>query len=164
MFATAGNDHKIFIHRIDEKGYRYVFQGHTDDVQVIRWSPLRSSSSSSSSTNVTNLNSNTNTNTNTDQERYLASIADDGHLIIWKMEYPTSKPRTGSKNSSIGSASPLKRESTIEEGEGDDYQFESTASVHIVHRFVVVGDSENTRMGAVDWGRDLIEGKVLIAA
>jgi hypothetical protein len=33
-----------------------------------------------------------------------------------------------------------------------------------VARFTVVEEKENTQMGAVDWSRDEIEGKVLIAA
>ena len=49
------------------------------------------------------------------------------------------------------------------EGEGDDYQFE-TSSKYLVARFTVVEDNENTRMGAVDWSADEIEGRVLIAA
>jgi len=148
VFATAGNDHKIFIHRLDDQAYHYVFEGHTDDVQVIKWSPLPSSSTSPT--------------TEDHSKRYLASIADDGQLIIWQIpEYPPSRPRNGSKNSSIGgTASPLKRESV---DEGDDYQFEST-SRYLVARFTVVEDNENTQMGAVDWSRDEIEGRVLVAA
>jgi hypothetical protein len=124
---------------------------------VIKWSPLPSSISSSSTSSATPEDH---------SKRYLASIADDGQLIIWQIpEYPSSRPRNGSKNSSIGgTASPLKRESVEEgEGDGDDYQFESS-SKYLVARFTVVEDNENTRMGAVDWSRDEIEGRVLIAA
>ena len=80
-------------------------------------------------------------------------------------EYPSPRPRNGSKNSSIGgTASPLKWDSVDEGGgEGDDYQFE-TSSKYLVARFTVVEDNENTRMGAVDWSADEIEGRVLIAA
>jgi hypothetical protein len=88
-------------------------------------------------------------------------------LIIWKLpEYPQSAPRNASKLSSstggVGSASPMKREerdSTV----GDDYQFEASTP-YLITRWQVVGDSDNTRMGAVDWGKDEIKGKVLVAA
>jgi hypothetical protein len=33
-----------------------------------------------------------------------------------------------------------------------------------VAKFTVVEEKENTQMGAVDWSRDEIEGRVLIAA
>jgi hypothetical protein len=121
---------------------------------VIKWSPLPSTITTSSATPEDH------------SKRYLASIADDGQLIIWQIpEYPSSRPRNGSKNSSLGgTASPLKRESVEEgEGDGDDYQFESS-SKYLVARFTVVEEKENTQMGAVDWSRDEIEGKVLIAA
>lgn len=86
--------------------------------------------------------------------------------MIWQLpEYPTHRARNGSKNSSIsiGSASPLKREEREDTVVLGDYQFDQTPP-YLVEKFTVVGDSDNTRMGAVDWARDEIEGKVLIAA
>jgi len=49
------------------------------------------------------------------------------------------------------------------DGDGDDYQFEKE-SRYLVHKFLVVGDSEHIDLRAVDWSKDQIEGKMLIAA
>jgi hypothetical protein len=110
--------------------------------------------------------------------RYLASIADDGQLMIWQLpEYPQPRNRnTGSNANSVsngagggggGSTSPVKRErdrdGTSTSSVGEDYQFEIVAR-HLVHKWQVVDESPNTRMSALDWSKDEIEGELLIAA
>jgi transducin (beta)-like 1 len=141
VFASGGNDHKIFVHRIDDQRYHYVFEGHNEEVILVKWSPPHLHPLPSSN------------------QRYLASVADDGQLMIWQMPiYPLARY----KSSSVGSASPLKREdrdSTV----GDDYQFEAAAK-HLVCKWQVVDEGTDQRLLALDWCKDKLEGKMLLAA
>jgi WD40 repeat protein len=150
VFATAGNDHKICIYHSDNRQRpRYILKGHTDDVLSIKWSPPHLPNS----------------------QRYLASIADDGQLLVWRLpEYPEAfdKKSTASTGTGAGggSASPFKREREGS-GSGDDYQFDATPK-HLVCKWQVVdeSESENQRMctNALGWSQDQVDGKVLLAA
>ena len=120
-----------------------MFDGHKEEVMKIQWSPAHLHPLPSSN------------------QRYLASIADDGCLMVWEMPiYPLARH----KSSSVGSASPSKRtdrDSTV----GDDYQFE-VAARHSICRWKVVDEDDKTDMVmlALDWCKDKIEGKMLLAA
>lgn len=143
VFASAGNDHKIFIWRVDDPREHpraeFIFKAHTDDVTLIKWAPPSTSTTAAT--------------------RYLASVADDGKLMVWQMpKYPESRVRdkdaAGVKGSR--SVSPLKHD-------GDDYQF-GAMEEGLVIKWQVVDESENKRMNSLDWSNDRGDGRLLLAA
>lgn len=150
VFASASNDHKILIWRADDSRDpprpEFIFKAHTDDVTLIKWAP---SSSTNGNDGVAS--------------RYLASIADDGKLIVWQMpKYPESRTRSKSTTKSSRSASPLKH-GDGSGGGGDDYQF-GVMEEGLVVKWQVVDQSENMRMNSLDWSKDRIDGRLLLAA
>lgn len=119
-----------------------MFDGHKEEVMKIQWSPAHLHPLPSSN------------------QRYLASIADDGCLMVWEMPtYPLARH----KSSSVGSASPSKRtdrDSTV----GDDYQFEAAAKYLVCKWKVVEEGKSDMVMLALDWCKDKVEGEMLLAA
>ncbi|WVW84453.1 hypothetical protein I302_106487 [Kwoniella bestiolae CBS 10118] len=144
VFASAGNDHTIFVHRSNDKRPRFTFKGHSDDVTKIKWSPASASSSSNT--------------------RLLASVSDDGNCMIWKLpSYPEASTRTGGSRS----LSPTKDKEGSSEKDNDDY-FNGGTPVpgvdHCLHRLTVVSGSENKRMSTLEWGAVREDGRMLLAA
>ncbi|TYJ52328.1 hypothetical protein B9479_007057 [Cryptococcus floricola] len=78
VFASAGNDHTILVHYADDKRPRFTFKGHTDDVTKIKWSPRVPGPAQGKQGGV--------------GERLLASVADDGSCMIWRLPwYPSGR-------------------------------------------------------------------------
>nr|ODN86877.1 hypothetical protein L203_03650 [Cryptococcus depauperatus CBS 7841] len=134
VFASAGNDHTIFVHYSDDKRPRFTFKGHIDDVTAIKWSPAIPGKTVTS--------------------RLLASVSDDGNCMIWKLPYyPSSR---GASSAPIGptgrSISPVKRQDPP--SDEDDY-FQSSTPVtgadNCLHKLSVVSGSENKRMSMLEW-------------
>lgn len=160
VFATAGNDHTIFIFHTSDKFIRYTLKGHTDDVTQISWSPSQLRSSSTSTTMVSVP----------PESRLLASVSDDGYLLVWRLpSYPAERGRLGSR-----SASPVKSAGTPNVGHAtlpdnnEDY-FEGQGKKgkegieYCVARFCVV-DVENKRLSALEWSPACTEGNMILAA
>ncbi|WWC95894.1 hypothetical protein V866_002761 [Kwoniella sp. B9012] len=146
VFASAGNDHTIFVHRSNDKRPRFTFKGHSDDVTKIKWSPPTSSGSTSGTT------------------RLLASVSDDGNCMIWKLpSYPEPSSRTGGSRS----LSPTKGKEGSTDKDNDDYFNGGTpvpGADHCLHRLTVVGGSENKRMNTLEWSPSCETGRMLLAA
>ena len=89
VFASGGNDHRIYVFRTSDKFVRYTFRGHTDDVTRVKWSPVPVPSASSLSTSTSS--------TQTSKANHLlASVSDDGYLMVWRMpSYPSERASTG---------------------------------------------------------------------
>lgn len=148
VFASAANDHKICIHRIDDRRPHYTFKAHTDDVTRIKWSPAPAPAPGPGSNQSQNQ-------TETLSRRYLASVSDDGRLMVWQMDrYPHL--RGGTKSS--GSVSPSKKDAAED---GDDY---FGLEEHLVVKWQVVEASENKRMNALEWSPERADGRMLLAA
>lgn len=157
VFASGGNDHKICIFRIDEKWPHYTFDGHTDDVTCVKWSPSSSIPSSSSSPSPSS------------SQRYLASVGDDGKLMVWQMDkYPQHRRDRDKKWSR--SVSPVKRDRDTNNAgsDPDDDYFTGTGgggdNKHLVVSWQVVEGSENKRMSALEWSPERTDGRMLLAA
>ena len=110
VFASGANDHRIYVFRTSDKNVRYTFRGHNDDVTKVRWSPSpvpssfrTSSSASSASTPVPPAVSASHQATKANH--LLASVSDDGYLMIWRMP---SYPAERAVKSSSRSVSPVK--------------------------------------------------------
>ena len=145
VFASGGNDHTVFIFRDNDKRPRYTLKGHTDDVTRLAWSPASSG----------------------DGDRLLASVSDDGNCLIWKLPaYPEDRG-TNSRSISPVKASTARESSGREAKEEDDY-FAGKASLpgidHCLQKLVVVGNSENRRMDAVQWSPTCKHGRMIVAA
>lgn len=139
VFASAGNDHKIFVFRTNDKRSRFTFKGHTDDVTRIKWSPPQPGGSQ--------------------VKRLLASVSDDGNVMIWQLpNYPDDRG-THSR-----SQSPVK--AVKEQSEDDYFQWESAGLGidHCVNRLAVVTGSENRRMDTLEWSPACREGRMILAA
>lgn len=169
VFATAGNDHTIFVFRTSDKDIRYTLKGHTDDVTRITWSPAPKTSGSDSTASATDT-------------RLLASVSDDGYAMVWKLpQYPLDRARLNSR-----SASPTKQPSATASastpgananasGQGgigvkeDEDYFEGQGRKgkegieYCVGRFCVV-DGENTRLNTLEWSPTCRDGRMLLAA
>ena len=149
VFASGGNDHAVLIYRVGETRPRWTFRGHEDDVTKVKWAPAAGGNDSVDSKPVPGQAD--------PRSRLLASVSDDGNLIVWKLpSYPTQS------NAGSRSASPVKANVT-----DDDYfvqQAVSASSEHIVHKLVVVDDGiENRRMSTLEWCRTSA-GRLLVAA
>lgn len=180
VFATAGNDHTIFIFHTSDKHIRYTLKGHTDDVTRIKWSPSVSATAPAES-------------------RLLASVSDDGYVMVWKLPaYPAEKAeKERGGRGGTRSASPVKAgtpglgpgagagagagpSSSHGAGPGpgqgphglssesEDY-FEGQGKKgkegieHCVARLCVV-DAENKRLNALEWSPACRDGRMLLAA
>lgn len=150
VFATAGNDQTIFIFHTSDKHIRYTLKGHTDDVTRIKWSPPLPDTPA--------------------ENRLLASVSDDGFVLIWKLpNYPAERGRMGSR-----SASPSKTASTpgippVPTGKEDDDYFEKQGKKgregieYCIARLCVVS-AENKRLNTLEWSPACTEGRMLLAA
>ncbi|WWC70532.1 uncharacterized protein I206_104483 [Kwoniella pini CBS 10737] len=140
VFASAGNDHTIFVHRSNDKRPRFTFKGHTDDVTKIKWSPVQPDKPVTA--------------------RLLASVSDDGNVMIWKLP---SYPELSTRNGASRSLSPQK----AKEGSAEDDYFGGGTPVpgvdHCLHRLTVVNGSENKRMNTLEWSNGQ-NGRMLLAA
>ena len=139
VFASAGNDHTIFVYRANDKRPRFTFKGHTDDVTRIKWSPPQPGIAP--------------------HQRLLASVSDDGNVMVWRL--PTYPDDRGTHSRSL---SPIK---AAKESSEDDY-FQSAGAVlgieYCVNRVSVVTGSENRRMDTVEWSSACREGHMILAA
>ncbi|ODO01373.1 hypothetical protein I350_06192 [Cryptococcus amylolentus CBS 6273] len=173
VFASAGNDHTILVHYADDKRPRFTFKGHTDDVTKIKWSPLVPGKQ------VT--------------ERLLASVADDGSCMIWKLPYyPSGRGGSVSVGGGGGggfgptgrSISPVKKHDPL--SDEDDYFHPSQSNTPLpgsgsgsgagkgkgtgtgvdncLHRLSVVSGSENKRMDQLEWMPANDSGRLILAA
>ncbi|WWC88859.1 uncharacterized protein L201_003774 [Kwoniella dendrophila CBS 6074] len=150
VFASAGNDHTIFVHRSTDKRPRFTFKGHSDDVTKIKWSPSQPNKPVSS--------------------RLLASVSDDGYLMIWKLpHYPELSNRVNTSRSQ----SPQKSTKDGKEGSAEDDYFGGGTPVpgvdHCLHRLNVISNSANTRMNTLEWSSVFSNGngnesRMLLAA
>ncbi|KAK4685049.1 transducin (beta)-like 1, partial [Tremellales sp. Uapishka_1] len=83
VFASGGNDKSVFVHRVNDKRPKFVFKGHQDDVQCVRFSPLPSAGSPPES-------------------RLLASVSDDGYCIVWGLpQYPDDRATSSRSRSPV---------------------------------------------------------------
>lgn len=141
IFASGGNDHTIFIYRANDRRPRFTLKGHSDDVTRVKWSPRQ--------TGVP------------DHHRLLASVADDGTIMIWKLpHYPTDR---GTASRSL-SPSKLSRE---KEPSADDFLQVTVApgSEYCRNRLQVVNsEMENKRMNTLEWSPNCREGHMIVAA
>lgn len=173
VFASAGNDHTIFIFRSNDRRPRFTLKGHTDDVTRVKWSPLQPGQSA--------------------HDRLLASVADDGNLMIWRLpHYPddasahsrsisptrllTTNTNTNTNNSTSTSVSTSGRDGDKKDkekekdiGSDEDYFQDTTKGVlgieHCIQRLQVVGgEVENKRMDVVEWSPFAKEGRMIVAA
>lgn len=140
VFASAGNDHTIFVFRANDKRPRFTFKGHSDDVTRIKWSPARPGLSP--------------------LERLLASVSDDGNVMVWRLPiYPDDR---GTHSRSL---SPVK---LAKEALSDDDYFQNGGAIlgidHCVNRLAVVTGSENRRMDTVEWSPACRDGRMILAA
>ncbi|WWC62305.1 uncharacterized protein I303_104901 [Kwoniella dejecticola CBS 10117] len=140
VFASAGNDHTIFVHRSNDRRPRFTFKGHTDDVTRIKWSPVQPGKPATA--------------------RLLASASDDGYIMIWKLP---SYPEAATRNGTSRSTSPQK----AKEGSTEDDYFGGGTPVpgvdHCLHRLKVVKISDNKRMNTLEWNHGQ-NGRLLVAA
>jgi transducin (beta)-like 1 len=141
VFASGGNDHTIFIYRSNDRRPRFTLKGHSDDVTRVKWSPPRHGEG--------------------DQQRLLASVSDDGTIMIWKLPHYPADRGTVSRSLSP-SKQPREKESSV-----DDF-FQMTVlpgSEYCVNRLQVVSSStDNKRMSTVEWGPTCKDGRMIIAA
>lgn len=139
VFASGGNDHLIFVYRANDRRPRFTLKGHTDDVTRVQWSPPTSST----------------------EERLLASVSDDGTIMIWKLpNYPTDR---GTVSRSL-SPSKQPREKELS---SDEIRQVTVAhdSEYCINRLVVVnGGTENKRMNTLAWSPSCRDGQMIIAA
>lgn len=141
VFASGGNDHTIFIYRANDRRPRFTFKGHTDDITRVLWSPAE-------------------TDTNF-QQRLLASVSDDGTIMIWRLPYYPADRGTVSRSMSP-SKQPREKEQSFE-----DYPqvIVSPGSEYCVNRLVVVdGGTENKRMNTLAWSPMCKDGRMIVAA
>ncbi|KLT40000.1 WD40 repeat-like protein [Cutaneotrichosporon oleaginosum] len=141
VFASGGNDHTIFIYRSNDRRPRFTLKGHSDDVTRVKWSPPRRAEG--------------------DQQRLLASVSDDGTIMIWKLPHYPADRGTASRSLSP-SKQPREKESSV-----DDF-FQMTVlqgNEYCVNRLQVVSsNTENKRMSTVEWGPSCRDGRMIIAA
>ncbi|KAL7424325.1 hypothetical protein Q5752_000007 [Cryptotrichosporon argae] len=147
VFASAGNDHLVLVHRASERRPHFTLRGHSDDVTRVRWAPRSAAQAQVSG----------------GSERLLASVGDDGYIIIWRLPYYPKERSTGSR-----SLSPTKREATASTGGGGTATAAGTptpgagtadelwrdglaGSEYCLHRLQVVDGSENKRMSTLEW-------------
>lgn len=157
VFASAGNDSQLYICRTDDMRPHYKLEGHTDDVTLIRWSPIHHKPDGSLAR---------------PRGKYLASVADDGRLIIWEMDkYPLQRSGSSTRSSApsrSGSVSPMKHDA------GEDYDFDTPdggggskkekMGKNVVVEWLVVDKSKDKRMVALEWSPEYNEKRMLIAA
>ncbi|ORY27896.1 WD40-repeat-containing domain protein [Naematelia encephala] len=143
VFASGGNDHTIFVHRANDKRPRFTFKGHTDDVTKVKWSPARPGHGTES--------------------RLLASVADDGNIMIWKLPaYPDDRG-TGSNSRSTSPQKQNHKDSSEDDYFGEGKWFGGIE--HCVQKLQVVsGDMENKRMDTLDWSPMCKDGRMIVAA
>ena len=129
VFASCGNDRKIFVYRSNDKRSRFTFGGHTDDITRLKWQPVQESY--------------------TNEDRMLASAADDGTVRIWLLpRYPKD---LGPMSRSASPAKPT--EESPDDGGVDVYGFDEDvkAKRRCIRVLNVVDESENKRMDQVQW-------------
>lgn len=141
VFATGGNDHTIFIYRSNDRRPRFTLKGHSDDVTRVKWSPPRDDEG--------------------DHQRLLASVSDDGSIMIWKLPHYPADRGTVSRSLSP-SKQPREKESSVD----DFFQMTvSPGSEYCVNRLQVVSNStDNKRMSTLEWGPTCKDGRMIIAA
>lgn len=141
VFASGGNDHTIFIYRANDRRPRFTLKGHTDDVTRVKWSPPLPTDKKGGS-------------------RLLASVADDGCIMIWKLpQYPVDRGTVSR------SQSPNKQS---KERELPDDIFQLTVapgSEYCVNRLHVVENViDNKRMNTLEWSPMSRDGRMIVAA
>lgn len=154
VFASGGNDHVIHVFHVSDKNPHFTFKAHTDDVQRVAWSPAPEKAQSRAQVAETRL---------------LASVSDDGFLMIWRLPSYPSERRTSSR-----SMSPVKGR-VKDEDEAFLDSFGSTANAAaagakvegLVRKIRVVDpETENKRMSVLEWsplaGKE--DGRMLVAA
>ncbi|BEI90715.1 uncharacterized protein CcaverHIS019_0307850 [Cutaneotrichosporon cavernicola] len=141
VFASGGNDHTIFIYRSNDRRPRFTLKGHSDDVTRVKWSPARPGEG--------------------DQQRLLASVSDDGSIMIWKLPHYPADRGTVSR-----SLSPSKQPREKEPSTDEFFQMTVLpGSEYCVNRLQVVNSStDNKRMNTVEWGPTCKDGRMIIAA
>ncbi|WOO77786.1 F-box-like/WD repeat-containing protein TBL1XR1-B [Vanrija pseudolonga] len=138
VFASGGNDHHIFIFRANDRRPRFTLKGHTDDVTRVKWSPPQSGG--------------------TERARLLASVSDDGTIMVWKLPHYPADRGTVSRSLSP-SKQPKDRESD------DDFLVVAPGSEYCINRLAVVsGGTENKRMSTLEWSPASRDGRMIVAA
>lgn len=142
VFASGGNDHTIFIYRANDRRPRFTLKGHTDDVTRVKWSPPPAGTDKRGVT------------------RLLASVADDGCIMIWKLpQYPADRGTVSR------SQSPNKQS---KEREVPDDIFQLTVapgSEYCLNRLHVVENAtDNKRMNTLEWSPTCRDGRMIVAA
>ncbi|TXT13447.1 hypothetical protein VHUM_00814 [Vanrija humicola] len=138
VFASGGNDHHIFIFRANDRRPRFTLKGHTDDVTRVKWSPPQAGG--------------------TERARLLASVSDDGTIMIWKLPHYPADRGTVSRSLSP-SKQPKDRETD------DDFLVVAPGSEYCINRLAVVsGGTENKRMSTLEWSPVSREGRMIVAA
>ncbi|KAL1408418.1 hypothetical protein Q8F55_005230 [Vanrija albida] len=138
VFASGGNDHHIFIFRSNDRRPRFTLKGHTDDVTRVKWSPPQSEG--------------------TERPRLLASVSDDGTIMIWKLPHYPADRGTVSRSLSP-SKQPKDRETD------DDFLVVAPGSEYCINRLAVVnGGTENKRMSTLEWSPSSRDGRMIVAA
>jgi WD40 repeat protein len=141
VFVSGGNDHNIFVYRSNDRRSRFTFKGHTDDVTRVQWSPAQPGASA--------------------QDRLLASVSDDGTIMIWKLPHYPADRGTVSRSMSP-SKQPREKELSAEEF---PQVVVSPGSEHCVNRLVVVnGGTENKRMNTLEWSPSCRDGRMIVGA
>lgn len=135
VFASCGNDKKIFVYRTNDKVSRFTFGHHTDDITKLAWQPPQDGLAP--------------------ENRKLASASDDGTVRLWLLpRYPKDR---GTVSRSV---SPNKSQRDEDDGE-EEYEFEDSKNKRrCVGVLQVVKESENKRMDTIAWSPD---GKYLAA-
>lgn len=188
VFASGGNDKKMHICRADDRLPHFTYKEHyKDDVVLVRWSPrhtkfvLDKENSGAGSDYGTNLS--TRTVLARERGKFLAAAADDGMMVVWRIEgYPQ---RTGTQSAAPSkSPSPPHRHASNDEEEQvkQDEEMEEEVVVEeknfnlgkhekerafapkVIMEKLVVDKSKDRRMVALEWSQDYLDDRVLIAA
>lgn len=133
VFASAGNDAKIFIFRMNDKISSFTFGGHTDDITSIKWQPAREGVAP--------------------EDRILASASDDGTVRLWLLpRYPKDR---GTISRSVSPSKPFD-----DEDHQFDWEEPSLGKRRCIRILSVVNESENKRMDTMAWSPN---GEILAA-
>lgn len=130
VFASCGNDKKIFVYRTNDKISRFTFGGHSDDITRLKWQPAREGLAV--------------------EDRMLASASDDGTIRLWLLpRYPKDR---GTVSRSV---SPTKPNEDDEDDNAFDWEENGVngdkGKRRCVRTLVIVDESENKRMDTVEW-------------